>query len=176
MWQRHGNRLLGVVIIALCALLWFVVVPIYVPGEAPAFFPKLAIAWITVFAALTSAFPPTFDTATEATAGADVPPIVGRVVARGELTEGVPSASPTSGEDERLPSVYGLMALWAVYVVAIGPLGFYIATFLMLMVSMFYLGIRRIRPLLLRPAMTLLVIYVLLDLGLNFRLPEAFWQ
>lgn len=175
MWQRHGNRLLGVVFIALCALLWFVVVPIYVPGEAPAFFPKLAIAWIAIFAALTAAFPPHLDTMAESVAVSDVPPVVDMVVARGE-DAAVPTEPSSSGEDDRLPSVYGLMALWALYVVGIGPLGFYIATFLMLMVSMFYLGIRRIRPLVLRPALTLLLIYALLDVALNFRLPEAFWQ
>lgn len=175
MWQRFGNRLLGLVIIVLCALLWFVVVPVYVPGEDPAFFPKLAIAWIAIFAALTAAFPPNLDTMNEPTVASAVPPVVDRVVARREPTA-VSPASSSSRDDERFGSVYGLMALWALYVAGIGPLGFYIATFVMLAGSMFYLGIRRIRPLLLRPTLTLLAIYVILDVGLNFRLPEAFWQ
>lgn len=160
-WVRH--RLLGLALVAICAALWVFVVPVYVPGEEPSFFPRFAIAWIGIFAALTVAFPPK---------PASVVPILD-----GIPVEDAPAPPPASPDaEERFPSVYGLMALWLLYVLSIGQVGFYLSTFVMLAASMYYLGIRRIRPLILRPAGTLLIIYLLLDVALNFRLPEAFWQ
>lgn len=147
-------------LVAICAVLWFAVVPNYVEGEQQSFFPRLAIVWIAVFATLTAIFPPKADTG-DGAASEEVP------VVRSDVAE---------DGDADFPSVYPLMVLWGLYAIAVDPLGFYLATFLMLTSSMYYLGIRKVTALLLRPTVALLLIYLLLDVALNFRLPEAFWQ
>lgn len=163
MLKNHHHRFFGLVVIVLCGMLWFFVVPTYVPGEGPAFFPRLAIAWIALFALLTSVFPPT--------AAAPLPMLEGAPDEGAEQHELAPAVDESGGA-----SVYGLMIVWALYVTAIGYLGFYVSSFLMLTTSMYYLGLRRLPRLLLVPVVALTIIYLLLDVGLNFRLPEAFWQ
>lgn len=166
------ERALGFVLLAICAALWFYVVPTFVEGDEPRFFPKLIVAWIALFALLTAILPPR--------AGSSEPEELDAhpTIAAEERYRPVEDveAPLADGEDQPFPSVYGVMVIWGAYVLIIGPLGFYLATFLMLASSMFYLGIRSVLALVLRPGVALLVIYLLLDVALNFRLPDAMWQ
>lgn len=171
-WNRE--RAVGLGLLAICAALWFYLLPTYVEGADARFFPRLITAWLALFSLLTTIFPPRAADAGAEPAEPDRAPIP---AGRTGDDAGAPSVDAAATvEEERYPSVYGLMVVWAIYVLVIEPLGFYVATFLMLMSSMFYLGIRNVVALLLRPALALLVIYLLLDVALNFRLPDAIWQ
>lgn len=171
-FRLDRERTLGIVLLAICAGLWFYVVPTFVEGDDARFFPKMIVVWIAGFSLLTTVLPPRATDFEEEELDAH-PTLASEARTHAEVE---PSGDASSASDERFPSVYGVMALWAVYVLLIGPLGFYLATFSMLVSSMFYLGIRSIFALLFRSGLALLAIYLLLDMALNFRLPDAMWQ
>lgn len=152
------QRAVGLVLLALCALLWFVLIPSFVPGSEQSLFPRMAVAWIAIFAVVTTLLPPV-------AARPRVPTDEDEVVGFDE-----------DGGEYNSATVYGLMVIWGIYVVSLNWLGFYISTYLMLSLSMLYLGVRTPLTLLLRPALVLGLVYLLLQVALNFRLPEAFWQ
>ncbi|MEX2540900.1 MAG: tripartite tricarboxylate transporter TctB family protein [Trueperaceae bacterium] len=147
---------LGFSLLAICALFWFVLIPQFVPGQDPSMFPRAIIGWIAFFAALTIVLPP-----------------VTTPLPVDEDTGTVAEAADSQVNQRR---VLGMMFIWALYVLATYWWGFYISTYLMLAISMYYLGARSPLSLFLRPALVLVIIYLVLQVGLRFRLPEAFWQ
>jgi len=87
-----------------------------------------------------------------------------------------PPAKELAADTPKPWLAYGFMIIAGAYAVSLNYLGFYISTFVMLGVSMYHLGIREVRPLLIRPAVALAIVYILLQVLLNLRLPEAYWQ
>lgn len=173
------DRLLGIGLVIACVVLWFVVVPVYVKGVDQSLFPRIAIAWIAVCAAAIALLP------ARRTEGGPIGLDDEVVVVPALAPQGDGPLAFTPDEDPvvhveqdtgPMPSVYVIALVWGAYAVTLGYLGFYIATWLMLVVSMAYLGIRDPRALAIRPIITLVIVYLLLDRLLRFRLPEAFWQ
>ena len=164
------DRILGIVLLILCSVLWFVVVPEFVRGQDQSFFPRFAIGWIAFFAAALMLVPAARSAPERARPGdpADAAPPA--------ATEEPDADVTIVTSDDPLPSVFVVAIIWGAYAASLSILGFYLATWLMLVVSMAYLGIRRPRALLIRPLLVLVVVHVLLERLLNFRLPLGFWQ
>ncbi|MFO7544122.1 MAG: tripartite tricarboxylate transporter TctB family protein [Trueperaceae bacterium] len=173
------NRILGIGLVIACAVLWFAVVPVYAKGVDQSLFPRIAIAWIAICAGAIALLPALG--VDHGPVGLDdevapVPPLASQAEGvLASLHDEAPVVRVEQGSGP-LPSVYVVALVWGAYAVALGYLGFYLATWLMLVVSMAYLGIRSPRALAIRPVVTLVIVYLLLDRLLRFRLPEAFWQ
>lgn len=159
------DRALGIALVALAAVLWFLVLPVYVKGADQSFFPRVAIGWIAVCATAIALLP-------SRPVGVEVAGLDDEDLPAVRSEPAVVVASPTAAA----PSVYLVALIWGAYAVSLGVLGFYVSTWLMLVISMAYLGIRRLRPLVIRPVLTLLVVHLVIERLLRFRLPEAFWS
>lgn len=175
------DRMLGAGLVIACAVLWFAVIPVYVKGVDQSFFPRVAVGWIALCAAAIALLPQRSG-ATDVAGLDDELPVVpmpaqgsGEVNLRQDADAEAAVVHVPQGHAAQ-PSVYVVVLIWGAYAVAIGYLGFYIATWAMLVASMAYLGIRSPRALVIRPTVTLVIVYMLLERVLRFRLPEAFWQ
>ncbi len=139
------SRILGIVIIVFCIVLWFFMIPTQVKGKEQKIFPRL----ITVFLAIPSAL---------------------LIASRKEVSE---DFSHQSFDREGVLRVIVTACLFAIYLFIIGYVGFFPASFLFFVVLMAYFGVRSWKKFLFIPVVLLFAIYFIIERLLRFPLPEG---
>lgn len=143
------DRAIGCLFLGLCALLWFVVLPMEVPGEEQIIYPRLTV----IFMAIPALF----------------------MVLRGRRRPGAAHASARAGMPERavLFRIFLLMLLMALCIALTSVVGFFAANFLCAVGYMLFFGERRLSRVLGVPAILLAAIYVIVVRLLHYPLPEG---
>jgi amino acid transporter len=153
------DRFLGIILIIFCGILWFFLIPTYVRGQEQSLFPKMITVWIGAFSIIfliNSVFQPLARKSEEESDKS--------------LERGSTRNSWISGT-----SLLGLMIGWGFYIFLIPHMGFYPAAFLLLLSSMYFLGVDNWKVLLFRSGLAVLMVYLVFEIGLNLRLPRGPW-
>ena len=140
------DRIIGVVLVIVCILLWLFIIPLQVATPKEARYPKFVTLWI----------------------GLSSLSLILRSLRK------TPLGSQTEVQDEMsLPALIAIGALLLLCVFAIDFLGFFIPSFLFLVISMFMQGVRDWRVHVAVPSTLLLFIYILIEKLLKFPLPKG---
>lgn len=142
------DRIVGGLFVGISILLWFVVLPREIQGEAQILYPRLTVLFIAV--------PALF------------------MLLRRPRKAAAPACAPGGlpGRDVAL-RVAALILLMAGCIFLTGYLGFFVANFLCAMVYMRFFGERRLTRVVGVPAVLLLAIYVIVVRLLHYPLPQG---
>lgn len=140
----YKDRVVGMFCMAFCALAWLYLIPQHVKGDAQAVYPYLVIMFLFVPSLLMALFPR---------------------AASGLL------CLPTAESWRQCRPVYGLMALYAVYIVGVQYIGFFSVSIVFSCVYLYYFGERRAALLLGMPLGLAAAVYLVITHFLNFPLP-----
>lgn len=145
----HQDRLLGLGLLLLCALGWFWLIPVYVEGDIQQVYPRAVIILISL-----------------ASLGLCL------------RSEPRVKAKPIPPEDRpaRLMAalkLVGLMAAYLAYLLLIPRLGFFSCSLVAAVFFLWFLGVRKLRSLLLVPYIILICVHLLIERGLRFDLPDG---
>jgi hypothetical protein len=140
------DRIIGIVLVIVCILLWFLIIPFQVASAKEAGYPKFVTLWIGLssFALILRSL---------------------RKTPLGSQTE--------VQEKPSFPALGAIGGLLLLCVLSIDLLGFFIPSFLFLVISMFVQGVRDWRVHVAVPSTLLLFIYVLIEKLLKFPLPKG---
>jgi len=140
------DRIIGIVLVIVCILLWFLIIPFQVASAKEAGYPKFVTVWI----------------------GLSSLALILRSLRRTSL------GSPIEVQEKMsFPALVAIGTLLLLCVVSIDYLGFFIPSFLFLVISMFMQGVRNWRVHVAVPSTLLLFIYVLIEKLLRFPLPKG---
>ena len=142
---QQKSRILGIVIVVFCFVMWFLLIPTQVKGKEQKIFPRLT----TIFLAI---------------------PSVLLIVSRKEVSE---DFSHQSFDREGIIRVIVTACGFAIYLFIIGYVGFFPASFLFFVLLMAYFGVRNWKTLLFIPVALLFMIYFIIERLLRFPLPEG---
>ena len=139
------NRIMGVVLLAICLVLWFLIIPEETKGEEEALFPQL----VTILIAI-----------------AGIMLIFQRSAKINEEEKQKP-------DKKVIVRVVVTAVAFGIYLMLVKLIGFFISSFLILTTLMAYFGVRKIRRILLIPVFVLMAIYVVIVRFLGFPLPRG---
>lgn len=143
------DRTVGCLFVGLCLLLWFVILPREIPGEAQILYPRLTVIFMAV---------PAFFM------------MVRRPRRRPKAGPGARGGLPAREVGWRIGL---LVLLMAGCILLTGYVGFFVANFLCAMVYMRFFGERRLTRVVGVPAVLLAAIYVIVVRLLHYPLPAG---
>lgn len=145
MKATQKSRILGIVIVVFCLVLWFFIIPTQVKGKEQKIFPRLTIVFLAI-------------------------PGVSLIVSRKEVSG---DFSHQSFDREGVIRVIVTACILAIYLFIIDYVGFFPASFLFFVILMAYFGVRSWKKFLFIPVAILFAIYFIIERLLRFPLPEG---
>lgn len=139
----NTDRWIGLGVLVLCALFWFVIIPEQTEGATEAFMPRLAVI------------------------GLAIPSLI--MLMRHRSTVKPPDFDPGAFLHSTLPCI----GAFAMYVLGVACIGFYLPTACFLVFALLLFGERKLKTLVLTPALLVGVVYVVMSVCLNFELPSG---
>ena len=147
----HQDRLLGLGLLFFCSLGWFWLIPFYVEGDAPQLYPRCILVFISL-----SSF------------GLCLRPSPNITKKCGEGM----SAKRAAHVRATLKMLV-LMVGYLTYLLLIPLLGFFTCSAVAVIFFLYFLGVRGFRSLILAPSILLLSVYLIIERGLRFDLPNG---
>ena len=137
------DRLIGVVVLVLTALLWWVIIPNEVKGFEQSLMPRLVTLLLGISAlGLT-------------------------------LRPGPAKVSTDPAQVRGMVSVIGMMGVYLIYIIVIPTVGFFVSSGVALVVFLWLLGMRRVRILVGVPVVMLTSIWLIITELLQYPLPAG---
>lgn len=145
----HVDRQTGLVLLAMCAVAWFFLIPNYVIGHEQQVFPRIVLVLIAI-------------------------PSLVMCIRTGPRKTAEPE-DPAMARSRRVALVkIGVMGgAYLAYLLLIPVVGFFVSSFAATVGFLFYLDIRNVKTLTLVPLGLLGSIYVVMECFLNFNLPSG---
>ena len=142
----NRDQKIGIIILVFCIVIWFFVIPDQVAGRRESIFPRFTTIWILISSFFLIA------------QNWKNPPkkISSELLSKGTIIRFI-----------------SIAFIFLIYILAIDFLGFFIPTFLFLVITMSILGVRDWRVLILIPIVLLLSIHFLIEKLLIFPLPKG---
>jgi len=144
--KMNRDQKIGIIILIFCIVIWFFVIPAQVAGRRESIFPRFTTIWV----------------------------LISSVFLIAQSWKNSPKKiSPGLLGKETIIRFISIVFIFLIYILIIDFLGFFIPTFLFLVITMSVLEIRDWRPLILIPLILLLAIHFLIEKVLVFPLPTG---
>jgi len=140
------NQKIGLILLIFCIVIWFFIIPSQVAGVRESIFPRFITVWILISSLFLI------------------------VQSWKSSPKKISHELPDKGTIIRFISI---VFIFLIYVLIIDFLGFFIPSFLFLVITMLVLGVRDWRLLILIPSILLLSIHFLIEKLLVFPLPKG---
>jgi len=142
----NRDQKIGIIILIFCIVIWFFVIPAQVTGRRESIFPRFTTIWILIssFFLIVQSWK-----------------VVPKKISQELL------------DKKTIIRFISIAFIFLIYILTIDFLGFFIPTFLFLVITMSVLGIRDWRLLILIPLVLLLSIHFLIEKLLVFPLPKG---
>ena len=142
----NRDQKIGIIILVFCIVIWFFVIPAQITGRRESIFPRFTIIWILIssFFLIVQSW---------------------KVVPK--------KISPELLDKKTIIRFISIVFIFLICILIIDFLGFFIPTFLFLVITMSVLGVRDWRLLILIPLVLLLSIHFLIEKLLVFPLPKG---
>lgn len=142
----NRDQKIGLIILIFCIVIWFFVIPAQITGRRESIFPRFTTIWILISSLFLIA----------------------------QSWKNPPKKiSPELLGKGKIIRFIAIVFIFLIYILIIDFLGFFIPTFLFLVITMSVLGIRDWRLLILIPLVLLLSIHFLIEKLLVFPLPKG---
>ena len=144
--KMNRDQKIGIIILIFCIVIWFFVIPAQVAGRRESIFPRFTTIWVLIssFFLIVQSWK-----------------IVPKKISPELLGKGT------------IIRFISIVFIFLIYILIIDFLGFFITTFLYLIITMSVLGVRDWRLLILIPLVLLLSIHFLIEKLLVFPLPKG---
>jgi len=144
--EMNSNKKLGLVLLIFCLLMWFFIIPTQVMGVREMIYPRFITIWIA---------------------------ISGFLLILQSRKDASKEISHEFQDKKKIARVIVIITTFLIYILIIDFLGFFISSFLFLVMAMLVLGVRDWRILVLMPVMLLLFLYLFIEKLIVFPLPKG---
>lgn len=152
---KDPDRKAGLILLALCMILWFFVIPSEVAGRAQSLLPRVYAALVALLSVV----------------------LIVRSYSREPMVKQNVSNTQIQNDTEvrthRIIRIIVVAVILVIYILSINLIGYFISSALTLFLLMFYLRLRSWKLLVLVPAVVLLAIYLFFEIGCKMRFPRG---
>lgn len=145
-FKMNSNQKIGLILLIFCIVIWFFIIPAQVAGVRESIFPRFITVWILI----SSLF----------------------LIAQSWKNPPKKISHELLDKDTIIRFI-AILFMFLIYILIIDFLGFFIPTFLFLVIIMLVLGVRDWKLLILIPFILLLSIHLLIEKLLVFPLPRG---
>ncbi len=144
----HRDRLVGILLVVFCIFGWLYLIPNYIKGESQQVFPQIILFFTFL-------------------------PSMGLILRRSGPQIDDESSLVKQSQRKAFIKITFLAAMYLIYLLLIPVLGFFVCSLVIMVGTLLFLGIRKVKTLVFIPVVVLTLIHVIIERFLKFVLPAG---
>ncbi len=144
----HRDRLVGILLIVFCIFGWFYLIPNFIKGETQQVFPRIILIFILM-------------------------PALGLALRQSKTGTQAQNTTEKQASQRAFIKICCLAIMYLGYLLLIPVLGFFVCSAAITVGTLLFLGVRKMKTLVLVPLVMLSIVHVVIERFLNFVLPTG---